>query len=119
VTLAPRMRPALPRGISPLTPGARDRQNGVTPRRRDSVPNNIAMRIKIESGDAIDISGFAREGIYYIIPRHKFFKDCDYCDPVLDSWIWSIGRRKHDGVLLASIAPDLYYNPDFECVWLK
>jgi len=80
---------------------------------------NIMMQIRIESGDAIDISGFAREGIYYIIPRHKLFADRDYCDPKLESWIWSIGRRKRDGRLLASIAPDLYDHADFDCVWVR
>ena len=80
---------------------------------------NITMEIKIESGDAIDISGFAREGMYYVIPEDRFIAESDYCDSKLESWMWSIGRRKRDGVLLASIATDFYHNPDFDCVWLK
>lgn len=34
-------------------------------------------------------------------------------------YIWSIGKRHSDGVILASRNGDLYQNPEFECLWLR
>lgn len=76
-----------------------------------------AMKRKVDSGTAIDIGAFPREGDYYII--EKFVEDTDYCDAGKTAWVWSIGRRHADGVILASLKGDLYQNPAFECLWLR
>lgn len=78
---------------------------------------NNAMQRKIDANDAIDLSTHPREGDYYVLPL--FVDDIDYCDRSKTVWIWSIGRRRSDGVILASTSADLYQNPDFECLWLR
>ena len=75
------------------------------------------MLEKIQKGEAIDLSKCQREGRYYVVP--SFIADRDYCDAATERWIWSIGKRRSDGVILASIYVDLYEHPDFECVWLR
>lgn len=78
---------------------------------------NLAMKRKIATRDAIDVSGFPREGEFYII--QNFQDGVDYCDLKRAEWIWSIGRRKSDGVVLASTNSRFYQNPLFECLWLR
>ncbi len=78
---------------------------------------NYAMQKKVADGDAIDLSNAKREGGHYIIDR--VVPDKDYCDTASEAWMWSIGRRKSDGVLLASTTAMFYQNDNFECVWLR
>lgn len=78
---------------------------------------NYAMQEKLKRNEAIDISGCAREGKYYVLSEIRH--ECDYCDAITEQWIWSIGRRKADGKTLASTSPDLYQNPDYDCLWLR
>lgn len=80
---------------------------------------NVAMKRKLDTGAAIDVGPFKREGGYYVVPADKFDADADYCDAAITIWIWSIGRRRSDGVILASTKSDLYQNPHFECLWLR
>ena len=89
---------------------------------------NKAMERKIAFGDAIDLKDCKRipaDGMiegntknpYYILDR--FEDDMDYCDSTLENWIWSIGKRKSDGLILASTTADFYQNDDFECLFLR
>lgn len=85
--------------------------------------DNLAMERKLEKGAAVDVSACKREGPYYILegdqipdPRGEM---PDYCDAQLERWIWSIGRRYSDGVVLASTDGDLYQNDGCECLWLR
>jgi hypothetical protein len=78
---------------------------------------NRAMARKLISGRAIDISGCKRESGYYVLGQVVEGKD--YCDAKSEAWIWSIGQRKKDGKILASLNSDLYQNPEFECLWLR
>jgi len=80
--------------------------------------NNKAMQDKLREGRAVDVSSYPREGRYYVIPFESD-RELDYCDTKTERWIWSIGRRLSDGVILASLSSDLYQNPDFECLWLR
>lgn len=77
------------------------------------------MDEKVKDGEAIDIASFEREGLYYVVPPEKFAEDSDYCDLRSNSWVWSIGRRLSDGVILASLSEDLYLHPEYDCVWLR
>jgi hypothetical protein len=81
---------------------------------------NRRMLEKHELGIVIDVSGCERtpEG-YYVLT--EFVDGKDYADCKTQEWIWSIGRRKTDGVLLASTDSHgvFYQHPDFECVWLR
>lgn len=89
---------------------------------------NKAMQRKINSGEAIDLKDCRRieadgtvegnkKNPYYVV--ENFIDDADYCDSSTESWIWSIGRRKSDGLILASTTADLYQNDEFECLWLR
>lgn len=78
---------------------------------------NQSMKRSIEEGRCIDVSKFAREGRLYVLP--SFEDGQDYCDAQKETWIWSIGRRKSDGVILASTSGSLYENDEFDCLWLR
>jgi hypothetical protein len=78
---------------------------------------NVRMKEKLDSHEAVDVSPFPREGNYFVLDSYA--DDIDYCDAASESWVWSIGRRKRDGRILASLTADLYQNPDFECLWLR
>lgn len=46
----------------------------------------------------------------------------DYFDTTTDGRqhsIMSIGVRKSDGAIIASIFSNLYCHPDYECIWLR
>ena len=79
--------------------------------------NNRQMARKLTTRRALDLSMHPRVGEYYILD--KVIERMDYCDAVREVWIWSIGRRKSDGVILASTKGDLYQNPEYECLWLR
>jgi hypothetical protein len=78
---------------------------------------NKRMEEKIQNGEAVDLSKCRREGRYYIVP--EFIDGVDYCDAVTESWIWSMGRRHSDGVVLASTGTELYQNAEFRCLFLR
>ena len=73
---------------------------------------NRAMHRKLRDRRAIYLSDRPREGNYYVLDR--VVDGMDYCNPDTDTWIWSIGRRLADDVILASATTDLYQNPEFE-----
>jgi hypothetical protein len=78
---------------------------------------NQAMQRKITSGEAVDIGTCPTEGAYYLL--EKFEDDKDYFDSVREAWIWSIGRRRSDGKIIASRSSDLYQNDEYECLFLR
>ena len=80
---------------------------------------NRAMAEKLAHNDAIDLSKCAREGDFYVLPAGMFQEGVDYCNAKTEAWIWSIGRRLSDDVILASHTGELYQNPLFECLWLR
>lgn len=76
------------------------------------------MEDLLRNGKCVDVSKFPRDGKYYVLPGPPA-TSIDYCDATYERWVWSIGRRLSDGVILASLAPDLYANKNFECLWLR
>jgi hypothetical protein len=79
---------------------------------------NRAMLRKITSGQCIDISDCMRtvDGHYVL---REFVEGKDYCDAADEAWIWSIGKHRETGIILASRASDLYQNPEVECLFLR
>lgn len=77
----------------------------------DPPMKNMAMWNKLINNEAIDIQESRKN------------EDGDYVlgngDAKEEVWIWSIGRNKKTGEVLASTAADFYRNPDFECLWLR
>ena len=81
---------------------------------------NRKMEEKLRNGEAISLhkNEVTADG-HYIIPESQFMQDVDYCNAKTEGWIWSIGRRLSDGVILASHSTEFYLNPLFECLWLR
>jgi|GraSoiStandDraft_4_1057263.scaffolds.fasta_scaffold19853_10 hypothetical protein len=87
---------------------------------------NLAMRRKLEKGEALDVEQMAalvapQQGDLYrgTFALDRFVDDRDYCVGSTEQWIWSIGRRKSDGVIFAALDSRFYQNPEFECLWLR
>jgi hypothetical protein len=76
---------------------------------------NLRMQEMIKAGEAIDISDNPKEGADFILS--EVIDEMDYC--ANDHWIWSIGRRRSDGVILASHTTKFYQATGFECLWLR
>jgi hypothetical protein len=79
---------------------------------------NLRAQEKIASGEAMDLSDFPQIDGDYVI-TNNFVDDIDYYVTAEDDWIRSIGRRKSDGVILASTSAKFYQHPDFDCIWLR
>jgi hypothetical protein len=79
---------------------------------------NLRAQEKIANGEAMDVSDFPMINGDYVI-THNFVDGLDYFVTAEDDWIRSIGRRKADGVILASTSDKFYQHPDFECIWLR
>lgn len=82
---------------------------------------NKAMEQKLQSGEAIDVSGCPRWGKFYEVSGVFRGQDSgvDYCDAKLEEWIWTIGKHKVTRKIYASLGSELYQNPDIECLWLR
>lgn len=95
---------------------------------------NLAMKRKLDAGEAIDLSKCKRLGPYYVIPMSEAAIDgFDLCDAQGEIWIWSAGITerafsfKHGGVdhvvpegtHLASTQGDLYQREGVHCTFLR
>lgn len=50
----------------------------------------------------------------------KYFdENADYCDRESEEWIWSIGKCKSTGKIIASMDARFYQHQDYECLWLR
>ena len=80
---------------------------------------NLAMQHKLQTGECLSVlkEGFSREDGTFQLRR--FVENKDYCDPVRERWIWSIGRRFSDGVIFAATDTRYYDNPNFEGLFLR
>jgi hypothetical protein len=83
----------------------------------DVPTRNRGIKRKLAEGTAIDVSDCPREGQYYVLDQ--VIEGKDYCDGKRGAWIWSIGKRRRDGKILASLRTDLYQHRDFICLWLR
>lgn len=78
---------------------------------------NLRMLEKVREGDAIDISDrTTTPNGDYILDQ---VEDVDYCDLRKQAWIWSIGKHKQTGQILASTSAKFYQHPEYECLWLR
>jgi hypothetical protein len=80
---------------------------------------NRSMQEKLNSGDALDVRKIGRVIQPGLFTLDQFLEGKDYCDAENEAWIWSIGRDKETGDILASTTAEFYQNPDFECLWLR
>ena len=79
---------------------------------------NLSMERKLRAGEAIDVSKCKRntDGDYILT---EFNDNTDYCDAKTETWIWSIGKSRETGIILASSSTKFYNNPKFECLFLR
>ena len=84
---------------------------------------NIAMERDIVTGRAIDLSQYKEAsdagGSIYRLPPGVFNDNKDYCDASTEQWVWSIGKHRHSGEVLAALDSRFYQNEDYECLWLR
>lgn len=82
------------------------------------------MQRQVKRGETFDVSTCKRtpEG-YYILPRRmhppKRKEPKDYCDLETKTWIWSIGKHRVTGLVLASTTANFYQRRGWECLWLR
>jgi hypothetical protein len=55
-------------------------------------------------------------GLYKL---RRFVEGRDYYDPEHDAYIWSIGRNRATGAILASVTTEFYRNDEYECLFLR
>jgi hypothetical protein len=85
----------------------------------DKPMRNQGMARKLADREAVDVSKCERdENGDYVMKSAPVF-GMDYCDAADEAWIWSIGKRKTDGTILASRTTRFYQHPDFECLWAR
>lgn len=79
---------------------------------------NRRMEEKLKAGKAIDVSGCRRtnDGDYLLT---AFDEDADYCDSQTEAWIWSIGKHRETGQIVASTSTRFYENPAYHCLFLR
>lgn len=79
---------------------------------------NLAMERKLQAGECIDVGACDKtaEGDYVLT---HFFEGSDYADAKNEAWVWSIGRHKETGQIVASTSSKFYMHPDYECLWLR
>lgn len=90
--------------------------------------SNKRMAENLSEDEATDVSQCEKtEDGYYILTK-EMEEDCgrdgppcgmDFCDAPKEAWIWSIGKHKKTGQVLASTDAVFYQNPEYECLWLR
>lgn len=79
---------------------------------------NLAMKFKLTMGLAIDLSENNINADGDIILT-EFVDGMDYCHAKKEAWIWSIGKHKQHGYMLASYTTKFYQNENFQCLFLR
>lgn len=80
---------------------------------------NRRMARQLENGETIDVSDFKKPDGTYHLPKGFYQDGKDYCDAIMEEWIWSIGRDE-TGADFASTDARFYQNKHgFECIWLR
>jgi hypothetical protein len=76
------------------------------------------MARTLEKGLTIDVAKCPRldDGAYVL---QRYVDNVDYCDSVTEQWIWSIGKHRLSGRILAATDARYYENPNYECLWLR
>lgn len=88
---------------------------------------NHTMLRMVARGDALDVSPYKDNTVAangkptYTLPEGFYQDGLDYCDKVLELWVWSIGRHKETGAVVAALDDRFYRCEDsgYECIWLR
>lgn len=82
---------------------------------------NKRMEEKLQNKEVISLHNCEMEGDVYILPENISPEniESDYCNAKTEQWIWSIGKRLSDGVVLAAHDTRFYLNSIYKCLWLR
>jgi hypothetical protein len=80
---------------------------------------NLAMKQMLANGDCINVRAIGKEIFPGLYELNSFTDNIDYCDAERELWIWSIGKDKTSGRIVASTDGRFFQNPEFECLWLR
>lgn len=80
---------------------------------------NLAMLRKLKIGEALNVLVEGKKLSSSMYELHRFVEDKDYCDPLAERWIWSVGRRFSDGKIFAATDTRFYGDPNYECLFLR
>jgi hypothetical protein len=83
---------------------------------------NLRMAERLSQGKALSVRDEGRplgavECGFFLLRR--FVEDVDYCDPIKEEWIRSIGRRLEDGEIHASTSEEFFGNALYECLFIR
>jgi len=80
---------------------------------------NLAMAKKLRAGEALSVLAEGKQvgsGLYELT---RFVEDKDYCDPLHEWWIWSIGRNAFTGKIVAATDARFNDDPSWELLFLR
>lgn len=80
---------------------------------------NRAMERMLADREAVDVRRIGEKIGPDVYVLREYEDGVDYCDAVDEVWIWSIGRERATGRILAATDGRYYLNPSFECLWLR
>jgi hypothetical protein len=77
------------------------------------------MQERVRRGDALNVLEEGTRVSDSVYALRKFVEGKDYCDPVNERWIWSIGERFSDGKIFAATDIRFHNDPNFSCLFLR
>ena len=80
---------------------------------------NLAMQEMLQKGEALSV---VREGVQLedgLFQLRRFVEGKDYCDPVRERWVWSIGKNFLTGQIYAAFDTRFASNPTWECLFVR
>jgi hypothetical protein len=80
---------------------------------------NQAMEERLRAGVALSVLAEGKQvgsGLYEL---KRFVENKDYCDPLHEWWIWSIGKNFLTGKIVAATDARFYDDPTWECLFLR
>lgn len=81
--------------------------------------NNVVMEQRLRDGEALDVRKIGKEIAPGKFELESFVDDVDYCDAQTETWIWSIGKHRETGIIIASYGTEYYQNDQYQCLWLR
>jgi hypothetical protein len=81
---------------------------------------NKSMEKMLKDGEALDLSKYPKNADGdAVLPPTLDIEGLDLCYADTESWIWSVGKNRKTGEVLASTSSKFYGDPAFECLWLR
>jgi hypothetical protein len=80
---------------------------------------NLAMKSALQSGDALSVlvEGTPLGNGMYLLRR--FVDGKDYCDPSIERWIFSIGKKFNNNQIIAATDMRFVGDMNFDCLFSR